>query len=549
MFNLNQEIDKVKKLLDLKTSSKTFCAALEKFQKLNQKKFDVDIKDFLYQLKILERNLQFECDDLKSFLESFISLHGGNFQSSEKDQIKNDIKKIERKLINFTELNNKALEIKSYLSIPDMNNFYNNDDKLLIQKYRSLNVAIQNNEIQLDMLINEKESTKKEINELNLKENSYSTITETCNSLEFSQNETKKNIEKSIKELKDANIAIKFQEGKIQLEKNQDSDLQVKTYLFTDSDEDFFVKKTSNFNISVFKMDTKKPTFAKLKLLIKSSIEKTSYLNANNIFVVILKPFENIDFDFEWLDKKFEDSPRRINMTILSEITSLNNIKLCRNLKNVKSKMISIRDKEKALNEILKESKNLNQKLIDNNEIDFEIERKKECIKKLELRKNEIEAREKEENENSKNRIRDFKEHNENEKKIIIKEKTHLMNQNEALEKKISRLSEENDNMNSEKEKIRSKVEKLNSYYENKLESYNQANIEFYLFNEELILFEKYLNILTERNITLKKIFSFLRESFEKFDNFSDIIAYFEGEKFNLSEFSDFLNIALVVTE
>ena len=46
--------------------------------------------------------------------------------------------------------------------------------------------------------------------------------------------------------------------------------------------------------------------------------------------------------------------------------------------------MISIRDKEKALNEILKESKNLNQKLIDNCEIDFEIERNKECIKKLE---------------------------------------------------------------------------------------------------------------------------------------------------------------------
>jgi hypothetical protein len=176
-------------------------------------------------------------------------------------------------------------------------------------------------------------------------------------------------------------------------------------------------------------------------------------------------------------------------------------------------------------------------------------ESNKECIKKLELRKNEIEAREQEENEKSKNKIRDFKEYKENEKKIIIKDKTHLMNQNEALEKKISRLVEENNNMNSEKQKIHSKFEKLNSYYENKLESYNQANIEFYLFNEELILFEKYLNILMERNISLKKIFSFLSESFEKLNNFSDIIAYFEREKFNLSEFSDFLNITLVVTE
>ena len=76
-------------------------------------------------------------------------------------------------------------------------------------------------------------------------------------------------------------------------------------------------------------MGTKKPIVGKLKLLIKSSIIKTSYLNANNIFVVILKPFENIDFDFEWLDKKFEDSPRRINMTILSEITSFCTISNC----------------------------------------------------------------------------------------------------------------------------------------------------------------------------------------------------------------------------
>jgi hypothetical protein len=189
-LNLKQEIEKVKKLIDSNTNGKKFRATLEEFQKSNQQVFNVNIKDFLYQLTILERNLESECDDLKSFMKSFKLLKEGNFQSNEIDQIKNDIKEIEMKLINFTELNKKALEIKSYLNIPVMNNFFDNDDKLLIQKYQSLNVSIQNNEIQLDMLINEKESTKKEINELNLKENSYSTITETCNSLEFSQNET-----------------------------------------------------------------------------------------------------------------------------------------------------------------------------------------------------------------------------------------------------------------------------------------------------------------------------------------------------------------------
>ena len=42
-------------------------------------------------------------------------------------------------------------------------------------------------------------------------------------------------------------------EGKMQLEKNQDSDLQVKSYLFTDSDEDFFLSKISGLIIDVSK--------------------------------------------------------------------------------------------------------------------------------------------------------------------------------------------------------------------------------------------------------------------------------------------------------
>ena len=199
-------------------------------------------------------------------------------------------------------------------------------------------------------------------------------------------------------------------------------------------------------------------------------------------------------------------------------------------------------------NETLKENKNLNQKsIIDNDEIDEVIETNKEL--ELELRVNEIETREKEDSEKLNKKIEDFKEGNENDKKRISDEKADLMNQAKDLVKKISILTEANENMNSDKLKMHSEVEKLKRHYNDMLESYKKTNSDYCLFKEKLILFGKYLEILTESQNKLKKIFSFLGEYFEKFDNLNDINSYFEEKKFYLREFSDFLNINLEVAE
>ena len=204
MFNIKQKIVQVKKLLDLNINGKKFGIILVDFQKTNQKSFHLDVEDFLCQLCNLERNLSFECDDLKSFLKSFHSLLVDNFPSGDYqiDDQKKKIKEIEKKFIDFTKLNNKVLEIKSYLDIPGMNNFYSEADNLLIQTYESLNMNIKHNETQLDMLINEKQSKEKEMNELNSKEYSNSSISDNHNFLDLDRNEINQNIKKSIKELK-----------------------------------------------------------------------------------------------------------------------------------------------------------------------------------------------------------------------------------------------------------------------------------------------------------------------------------------------------------
>jgi hypothetical protein len=361
MFCLKQQIEKVKKSLNLNINGKKFGKILTNF-KVNQKTFDFDISDFVCRLMVLERNLQIECSELKSFLKGFNLFLSGNFQERdyqyEKYSQKNKITEIRKKFIDLADLKTKIFEIKHYLNVPDMDNFYNHDDKVVIQKYESLKLSIKHNEIELDRLINENVSIENEIKHLNSKEKSFSRASNIDDFEELDQIEIKQNIKNSIKELEATNIELKNQkEGKLRVEKNQAS-LSVKSYLFTDSALEFFKTNLSKLgNITVLKIEkSKSSVFGKTKLMLKDSIKNnTRHLNFNNIFVIILNPCENIEFDFEWLDDRFQDSPRKINVVILSEITSLNNIKMYRNLKNIKSKLISIRDKEKALNEMIKE--------------------------------------------------------------------------------------------------------------------------------------------------------------------------------------------------
>ena len=341
--------------------------------------------------------------------------------------------------------------------------------------------------------------------------------------------------------LRDANIELQNKKDDVTKSGiNQASDFHDKSFLFTDSEEEFFENILNTKNFSVIKIGTNKPFIGKMNLQLKKAIEGADCLNAKNIFVVILNSFEKIDFDFEWLDSKLKGSSNELNFIILSEVVSLNNMKIKRGLKNIKSKIISITQKEKALNEVLKEYKDVSQRLNNTNQIDYEIERNKDCIKNLEIKLNEIEARSKYYQEMLENEVKSIETVYQNNTELAIETKNKLINENKILKDKISNFITENKKMQHEQSEICSTVEKLKQDYKNKLEEYKQTNIEYYLFNENLIIFEKYLNILTERYNTLNNILTFMEDVLDKPYQLNEINAHLD-EKFQMCEFYEFI--------